>query len=705
MTFRHDINGLRAIAVIAVVLFHFQVPGFSAGFLGVDVFFVISGFLMAAILLRGLENNPSRGGAICLLWSFYLARARRILPALLVLVVVLLVVGWWTLGPEDYERLAKHARSAVVFASNHRFYDEAGYFDVQSHEKWLLHTWSLSVEWQFYLVLPLLLIAAWKLKPSRTLLIGVVGISALVSFVYGQQRLDTNPEAAFYLLPSRAWELLVGAFVYLLAARLSITPKAALLLEGIGLALIVLALFVITPLTPWPGSVALLPVFGTGLVLLAGKQNPCWAMPKSIQWIGTSSYSLYLWHWPVFVALVFLDVQAEPLAIVTGIMLAMLLASLSYAWVEQPSRHGLARLGLRWAAAPLVVAVVGTVSAATAIGKLYGLPQRMPEEFNRIMAETKNINPYRKDCHGHPGMASFPWCMIGGENVKAVVVGDSHAASIVTAVKDALVHEVTDGIVMSTYTSCQPLLGIKKTDERLQCSDFFDFVTDKLAAIPENIPLVISAYLTETIFGSHLKADKSYGKATLYFGENAPAKITNEYLNEVQEKIIESACYLSEKRPVYWLSPFPEMPKNPPRYLARKMLWGGKEELAVSRIDYLDRNKFVISSLEKAAMSCPNFHVIDVSQVYCSESSCYGSRDGMPLYYDEHHISERGNRLLVPILYEAIYKNKFSRSNQLIGDGNLLFYNNPMAQLKSANELYIAFMTHYGKINVASIAI
>ena len=223
---------------------------------------------MAAILLRMLENEPT---TIRLLWSFYLARARRILPALLVLIVVLLVVGCWTLGPEDFERLAKHARSAVFFASNHHFYDEAGYFDVQSHEKWLLHTWSLSVEWQFYLVLPLMLIVAWTLKPSRSLLLGVVGISALVSLIYGLERLDTNPEAAFYLLPSRAWELLVGAHFYLLASRIAVTSKLAILLHVLGLGLIVLALFVVTPMTPWPGSAVLLPVVGTVLVLLADK--------------------------------------------------------------------------------------------------------------------------------------------------------------------------------------------------------------------------------------------------------------------------------------------------------------------------------------------------------------------------------------------------------------------------------------------------
>ena len=150
--FRKDINGLRAWAVMVVVLFHFGVPGFAGGFIGVDIFFVISGFLMTNILIKKLENPHQKFSV----WDFYLARAKRIVPALLVLCITLLALGWLMLPPQDYRSLGMHTLTSVLFASNIQYWREAGYFDVASHDKWLLHTWSLSVEWQFYVLLPLL---------------------------------------------------------------------------------------------------------------------------------------------------------------------------------------------------------------------------------------------------------------------------------------------------------------------------------------------------------------------------------------------------------------------------------------------------------------------------------------------------------------------------------------------------------------------
>ena len=171
--FRHDINGLRAWAVMAVVLYHFGVPGFAGGFVGVDVFFVISGFLMTSIIISGLEQGRFS------LWSFYLARARRIIPALLVLCISLLVLGWFWLPSADYKMLGTHAATALAFVSNLKFWREAGYFDAASHEKWLLHTWSLSVEWQFYILLPLGCLLLWHWFGKRGVKLALIHVQNL----------------------------------------------------------------------------------------------------------------------------------------------------------------------------------------------------------------------------------------------------------------------------------------------------------------------------------------------------------------------------------------------------------------------------------------------------------------------------------------------------------------------------------------------
>ena len=220
VNFRKDINGLRAWAVMVVVLFHFGVPGFSGGFIGVDIFFVISGFLMTNILIKKLENPHQKFSV----WDFYLARAKRIVPALLVLCITLLALGWLMLPPQDYRSLGMHTLTSVLFATNIQYWREAGYFDAASHDKWLLHTWSLSVEWQFYLLLPLLLWGVWRWWPGRVYAVRCLSLVFLASLGLSVWLTTQKPEAAFFLLPTRAWEMLAGGLVVLLAGGGGCTP-------------------------------------------------------------------------------------------------------------------------------------------------------------------------------------------------------------------------------------------------------------------------------------------------------------------------------------------------------------------------------------------------------------------------------------------------------------------------------------------------
>ncbi|HHJ4328207.1 TPA: acyltransferase family protein, partial [Klebsiella pneumoniae] len=325
--FRYDINGLRAWAVAAVVLYHFAVPGFSGGFAGVDVFFVISGFLMAGIVVGGLQRQRFS------LVDFYLARARRILPALLVLVATVLLVGWWLLTPSDYQVLGRHARESVLFTSNMQYLSESGYFDAISHEKWLLHTWSLAVEWQFYVLYPLVLLVFHRFFASWRALFLMHVLALLSSWALGLWWTLSAPDKAFYLLAPRAWELLLGGCVFLLAQRWSPSVSQARVLQLAGLLAVALSVTLLDAGVAWPGAWAVLPTLGAAAVLLAARES-VWTASRLAQWMGTRSYSIYLWHWPLVAGLVYSDRQHLWFWVVAAVLLSLLLGDLSYRLVE-----------------------------------------------------------------------------------------------------------------------------------------------------------------------------------------------------------------------------------------------------------------------------------------------------------------------------------------------------------------------------------
>ncbi|CAE6948248.1 Acyltransferase family [Vibrio sp. B1ASS3] len=322
MQFRYDINGLRAIAVIAVVLFHFNPAWVPGGFAGVDVFFVISGFLMTGIIFRGLENDNFS------LFKFYVARANRIIPALAVLCSLLLVFGWFYLTPLDYSALGKHVASSMGFLSNVIYWRESGYFDAASHEKWLLHTWSLSVEWQFYILYPVVLVALKKFLSLENLKRLIV-IGTVLGFCLSVIATMKWPNPAYYLLPTRAWEMMMGGVAFLYPWSLSESRKKAV--ELTGLALILGSYAFVSSDTPWPGYFALLPVLGAYLMIVSNQQSSFITNNSAFQYLGKWSYSIYLWHWPIVVYGYYFDVQWW---VLYGLPLSITLGFVSFKLVE-----------------------------------------------------------------------------------------------------------------------------------------------------------------------------------------------------------------------------------------------------------------------------------------------------------------------------------------------------------------------------------
>jgi peptidoglycan/LPS O-acetylase OafA/YrhL len=324
MQFRKDINGLRAIAVIAVVLFHFNPAWMPGGFAGVDVFFVISGFLMTGIIFRGIEQENFS------ILKFYVARGNRIIPALAVLCLVLLVFGWFYLTPLEYKALGKHVGGSMVFLSNAMFWGESGYFDTASHGKWLLHTWSLSAEWQFYIIYPLMLVIMRKLMSVKVMKATVL-IGTVLGFIFCVFATYTWPNAAYYLLPTRAWEMMIGGVAYLYPIALQ--EKRKKLVEWFGLTLIVGSYLLISKDYPWPGYLALFPVLGAFLLIQAQRNDSFITSNVFSQKIGAWSYSIYLWHWPLVVGIYYFSLNET--FIYLGIGLSVLLGFLSNKYIEK----------------------------------------------------------------------------------------------------------------------------------------------------------------------------------------------------------------------------------------------------------------------------------------------------------------------------------------------------------------------------------
>lgn len=634
--FRADINGLRAWAVLAVVLYHFGVTPFSGGFAGVDVFFVISGYLMCGIILGSLERGKFS------LWSFYLARGRRIWPALIVLCLAVLVFGWFFLMPEEYQRLGKHARESLLFASNIEYFGEAGYFDVASQQKWLLHTWSLSVEWQFYLVFPLLLMLLYRLGLRGTGLTLCLGVLLLVSYLLTGWRSQVNPDEAFYLLHTRAWEMLAGALVYRLQGRVQLAPASLRLLETVGLALILLSVLGFDKRMLWPGWLAGIPVLGAALLILAQRQDSLWTCSRPMQWLGTSSYSIYLWHWPVVVGLAYFGVQDSALWIAAGIALSLLLGQLSYLWVETPARRGLSRLSSARAATLLILVVVVFAVLAQQVRR-HGFPDRLPEAVARVEAVHADKHPRSRDCLDEGGE-----CLYGQGPVRAILMGDSHADHLLAGLLENI-PEGQGSVLFRGMAACLITFDARFNQaggER--CDQMSQWLKENHRSLPAGVPLVLAG-----AYSRYTNSSEISNREVLFYFDEQLRTFSAEYFQTFRERYVAMVCELARERPVYQVRATPILNQDVPQIMGRALLLGQPvPELSLSVKRYREQHVLMQAWQDEAAQRC-GARIIDPLPLLCDDQECPGARDGLPLYRDSNHLSQRSSRMLAPVFAEV----------------------------------------------------
>lgn len=644
--FRADINGLRGWAVLLVILFHFQIPGFQSGFIGVDVFFVISGYLMMGIILRGTNTGES---FFSFLKKFYFDRAKRILPALAVLCFALIVFGYWWMSPSDYEYLGKHVVKALLFVSNHEYASEAGYFDRISHEKWLLHTWSLSVEWQFYLLFPVLVYWILRFAKTSSGLVFSLAFLTVASFLFSLLLTRISQVDAFFLLPSRAWQLLAGALIFFCQSRFSFSGSRALGMSVLGLGIIVA-----TAVSPeldrvWPGWLALLPVAGACLLILANSNNLLTGN-RLIQHLGNCSYSLYLWHWPLAVLLFQLELMDNQLSLILAVFFAWLLGYVSYRFVETPGRSLPARYGRKASLITLLVVVVFVMICARVVRVYDGLPQRLSPELQSVFAQANNRNPRWKECHVS-GDKPVPECRYGGDQLGLIVLGDSHAASVIRAAERALPSKELH-VLDWTLSGCRPIRGIQSVaDPDFSCGEFLETVLSKSKQLPEEVPLLIVSRLSYEFYGDPYKAP---GEAPPRYVSD-PYKAWGEaYQKEMAQGYFDLACALADDRPVYLVRPFPEHSVDIPLAMARRAMTGRSGRIGLKLESYHQRHELAWRIQDKAFESC-SVNILDPLPFLCDSETCWGDKSGSPLYFDDDHLNEQGASLLEP-MFEHIFK-------------------------------------------------
>lgn len=514
-----------------------------------------------------------------------------------------------------------------------------------------MHTWSLSAEWQFYIILPLALLAIWKLRPGRIPLTIMVALGLLLSLLLSIVLSPIKSSAAFYLLPTRAWEMLAGGLVYLLANPLQLSATARKILEGSGFALIVASIALFDAGTVWPGWQALVPVIGTMLVLIAARQGSLWTGSRIGQWLGDCSYSLYLWHWPFTVMLVYLDMQGHAAAIAVGLALTLLCGWLSYRLIETPTRNGLARIPQWHGAGALAVAVVLVALPGLAVYLKQGLPARLPEHIVAVLNEAENKNPRMEECHVS-GSTLVPECTYGGDKLGVIVIGDSHAASVIQSIGKSLPKNLH--ALDWTLSSCSTIAGLKdKKDKNYRCGSFVENTIATQQSLPRNVPIIIVNRLATVFYGPNEPDKEHQAKDPNRYIKSPHHVRSNELFQEMRTGIIDTACEFTKTRPVYMVRPIPELKLNVPNTMARALLIGEPRQISISLEEYHQRHAFTWETQDLAAERC-GVKILDPLPYLCREGRCWGDVDGLPIYYDDDHLNERGASLLIPMFRQAL---------------------------------------------------
>lgn len=624
--YRPDIDGLRALAVVPVIMFHAKL-GFGGGYVGVDIFFVISGYLITSLILKEIDGD---GFSLVTFWE---RRIRRILPALLVVVLATVFAGWLLYLPSDFVSIGQSVLAQAALISNVFFFRHTGYFADAADTQPLLHTWSLAVEEQFYVLFPLLLVGLARFK--RLSIAQTIAGLAVGSFALSVVGSYHHQSATFYLLPTRAWELMVGAFVAAIPRRQIRTQWVSETAGLSGLALILYSIVFYTFETRFPGLAALPPCLGAALVIFSGDAKPTFVgralALRPIVFIGLISYSLYLWHWPLLVFSKYISLETQSWKLRCTLLAASLvLAILSWRFVETPFRRRLI-----CPRRPQVFALAGFSMVTLLIfgGGIYfthGMSSRFPAKALSY-SECRNDRAFLNQITLQQAAAG-QFAELGAQStdqpVEILIWGDSHAMAV-TPVLDELCRRFSVRGVQATHSSTAPLLG---------------YISNGAYGLKENSPAYSQSVL-DFIAQRHIKTVilaavwKSY----------RPLSSLDANLAATVQAIMASGAR------VYVLKDVPLPGFDVPRHAALTVYHQGDPAmLAIPQDKYRSANgdfEFIFDHLSKIGAT-----VLETPRYFLNPNGLYDVvRNDKALYRDSHHLSVEGSRLLAP-MFEPLFR-------------------------------------------------
>ncbi|WEZ83167.1 acyltransferase family protein [Rhizobium sp. 32-5/1] len=666
MLYRREIDGLRALAVVPVILFHAGIDVFSGGFVGVDIFFVISGYLITSIIIGEQEK-----GRFSIL-KFYERRARRIMPVLFFVLLCCLPFAWAWMLPMQMKDFGHSIIAVCLFVSNFLFWKETGYFAAAAEEQPLLHTWSLAVEEQYYLVFPLFVMFCWRF--GRKTLVAIIAIVAILSLLLADYGSVHFASANFYLPTTRAWELLAGSLTaFILSGR---TQKPNEILSLTGLALILFSIVAYDELTPFPSFYALPPVIGTALIILFAAQGTLVARILStapMVGIGLISYSAYLWHQPLF-AFARIRSLTEPSTalFLTLSVTSLVLAYFSWRFVETPFRTG--RITMLSSAPRVLTATAIGTGLFIAIGFVgsrdNGLQFRLPQTARTVLAEKANHDPAMDTCLFDKGESNIEHpvraCLTAhSTSSKTILIGDSHAGAIAGEALREFDKAKVDLYAMS-HSACLGFSGFYVSDPkyRLRCNSFFSGIENYIRDSGVDTVIMLdrwSLYIdgggfdngeggVEALTPIYADLLENESEAAGRFDDARKARVLERYLQDIKK-------YLDGGTKVVLVYPIPEAGWNVPDLVAKAAMAGETDPIFSTSAElYRKRNATVLAAFD--ALSHPNLYRVKPAEFFCGtivKDRCLNNQGYEKIYYiDSNHPSNAGAALVVPAILKAV---------------------------------------------------